>query len=52
MKRRSVPAWRAAAAGFLLLLCGGCQFLQNEFTSLDRAAPSVQRAGVCETQPW
>ncbi len=36
-KTRSVAAiWIVVAAAFL---CQGCQFLQNEFFTIDRAAP-------------
>ncbi len=52
MRRGNTRRWRVAAAGFFLLVCGGCQFLQNEFTSLERAAPSVHQAGVVQAQPW
>jgi hypothetical protein len=37
----------------LMLLGGGCQFLQNEFITLNRVPPSVQAAQQAPApQPW
>ena len=46
----TIPAMRALST-LLLLLCGGCQFLQNEFATLDRAPPSAT-APAPQTLPW
>ena len=45
---------RRIVARFLLtclLLCGGCAWLQNEFFSLDRAAPA-QKPDASTKPPW
>jgi hypothetical protein len=44
---KRMRTWCALA---LLVLAGGCQFLQNEFTTLNVPPPSVH--AVPEPMPW
>jgi hypothetical protein len=51
MTERTRTRRRRPFAALALLLCGGCQFLQNEFATLDRAPPSAT-APAPQTLPW
>jgi hypothetical protein len=44
MRRKLLRRWLALT---LLLGCGGCQFLQNEFFYLDRTPPEPEPLADC-----
>lgn len=53
MKKNDTRSRRRArrfVACLAALLCGGCQFLQNEFSVLDCSPPSVHARP--RPQPW
>ena len=50
MKKQTAWRVRRAMVCAAVLLCGGCQFLQNEFATLDRVPPSTR--AVPAPQPW
>ncbi len=43
---------RRACVSAFLLLAGGCQFLQNEFSTLNVAPPSVRALQEPTPSPW
>lgn len=43
---------RRAFVCLAALLCSGCQFLQNEFATLDRVPPSVRALDQPAPIPW
>ncbi len=49
IRRRIV---RLAALAAMALLCGGCQWLQNEFFVYDAPAPPVPEAESGVAAPW
>ncbi len=43
---------RRALALVALLSCSACQFLQNEFATLNKTPPSVRQPATPAAQPW